>query len=369
MPAGQAATARRLAPMAFALACTSLVLCGVGCADPEGVSPRERSRLSVIRDERPGTVRIEGIGPIRGFTRGRDNTFVHCLELILDAAGREIGYDELMGISGMAFRVQFRVDRWDVGNPDPLVGEDCLPALFEGIGWEYEVWIVRRDEFSEADALRRAIEQSISLNRLPVLAANIMPPEDWGIITGYRRDRTWLCRAYNPRAMRQDCAAKGWPTAVVLLNRQLNRPDPKLAHKASIRRAIELFDKRSARTHALGPKAFDEWCHSLRSARDAGYVHANFWTYVNLIDSRSAAVRYLRSIAKEFGSRATHVNAAADEYDKEVRALLDGLKDVATVERYPDSLPPAGMRDKQINSLKKAKAFEQEAITSLRKAV
>ncbi len=360
---------QRVVPTLLVLAGAGLILNGFGCASPEGISPRERSRLSVIRDERPGTVRIDGIGLIRGFARGRDNTFMHCLELVLDAAGRKIEYDELMGISGMAFRLQFRVDRWDVGNPDPLVGEDCLPALFSGIGWKYEVWIVRRDEFSEADALRRAIERSISNDRLPVLAANIMPPEDWGIITGYRRDKTWLCRAYNPGATRRDCPAKGWPTAVVILNQKLNRPSLKLVHKASIRRAIDLFDKRSTRSHALGPKAFDEWCQSLRGARNAKYVHANFWTYINLIDSRAAAVRYLRSIAKEFGSRATHINAAADEYDKEVRLLLDGLTDVATVQQYPASLPPASMRDRQIGTLRRAKALEQKAIISLRKAI
>jgi hypothetical protein len=214
-------TAERASKVAAAvLTAIIAIVSGIGCAPETGSSQRERSTVSVIRDERPGLVRIDGIGPIRGFAKGRDNTFMHCLELVLAATGRGVGYDELMGLSGLAFRVQFRMDQWDVGNPDPLVGADCLKALFPAIGWEYETWIVRQDEIAEANSLRQAINQSIDRG-IPVLAANIIPPEDWGIILGYRPDRVWLCRSYNGGAERVDQPAKGWPTAVVILTRRL----------------------------------------------------------------------------------------------------------------------------------------------------
>ncbi|HVP10683.1 MAG TPA: hypothetical protein VMV94_05780 [Phycisphaerae bacterium] len=361
--------ARRLIRVAvgFAVATTWTIIIA-GCEPAAGSSSKERSKISVIRDERPGLVRIEGIGPIRGFAKGRDNTFMHCLELVLEASGRPIGYDELMGVSGLAFRIQFRTDQWDVGSPDPLVGADCLPALFSAIGWDYETWVVRRDEISEAEALRQAVKQSIDRGT-PVLAANIIPPEDWGIIVGYRPDRSWLCRSYNGGAERTDQPAKGWPTAAVILTRRLTRPDPVKAYAASIRRAIELFDKRSEGSHSLGTKAFDDWCQSLRSARDEKYVHANFWTYIGLIDARAAAVRYLRSIAKQFGPREIHLNVAADWYDKEVQLLLKQIRDVPSVRTYPDSLPPKEMRDHQIDVLRQAQIFEKNAVESLRKAL
>jgi len=350
------------------LAVTAAAFLATGCPAPEGASPRERSRVSLIRDERPGHARIDGVGPIRGFAKGRDNTFTHCLELVLEATGRPIAYDELMGLGGMAFRAQFRVDQWDVGNPDPLVGENCLPTLFAAVGWEYETWVVRMDELAEANALRQAVNQSID-HLTPVLAANLIPPEDWGIITGYRPDKTWLCRSYNGGADRFDQPARAWPTAVVILTKRLPRPDPVKARAESIRRAVALFDKRSAGPYSLGQKAFDDWCQSLKTARDERYVHANFWTYIGLIDARAAAVRYLRSFAAEFGPKEQYLNMAADRYNREVELLLKGLSDVPSAQSYPDSMPPREMRERQINVLLQAQALERDAVDALRKAM
>jgi len=345
-----------------------LALLATSCSTPEGVSPRERSRLSLIRDERPGHARIDGVGPIRGFARGRDNTFTHCLELVLEATGRPIGYDELMGLGGMAFRIQFRTDQWDVGNPDPLVGENCLPTLFAAVGWEYEPWVVRMQELAEVNALRRVVNESVD-HLIPVLAANLIPPEDWGIIVGYRPDKTWLCRSYNGGADRIDQPAKAWPTAVVVLTKCLPRPDPVKAHADSIRRAVALFDKRSSGSYSLGQKAFDDWCQNLKTVKNEKYVHANFWTYIGLIDARAAAVRYLRTIASEFGPKEQYLNLAAERYNKEVELLLKGLSDVPPAATFPDAPPPREMRDRQINVLLQAQALEREAMDALRKAL
>lgn len=348
----------------FAAIC---LCCAPGCEEPIQPSPRERARVAVIR-ERPGEARVEGLGPIRGFAQGRDCTFMHCLELVLEAGGQGVRYDELMGLSGAAFRLQFRMDRWDVGNPDPVVGDNCLPRLFPAIGWAWELRVVRRDEHTEANALRQTIEQSINRG-IPVLAANIIPPEDWGVITGYRRDRSWLCRAYHGGAEREDRPATGWPSAVVLLNRAIPRQSSTEARADSIRHAIELFEKGRTGDYAVGEKAFDTWCQSLTAAREENYVHPNFWTYVGLIDARGAAVRHLRSIAGEFGPRALHVNLAADWYDQEVRLLLSALDAVPPKRRFPDSLPPVELRNRQIEILRQAQSLERSAIDALKKAI
>jgi hypothetical protein len=362
---GRADAARPRSWFLFLATLPALVL--PACAPPGATPVRERSRITIVR-EKAGERRLKGIGPILGFARGRDSTFTHCLQLVLEATGRKIGYDELMGLSGLAFRTQFRVDRWDVGNPDPLVGESCLKALFSAIGWDCKLQVARRDRPPEVDALRRAIRQSIDQG-WPVLAANIIPPEDWGIITAYRRDRTWLCRSYNGGAERADRPAAGWPTAVVLLTRRHPRPPAKQAHIASLRRAVELFEKRRSGQRALGQRAFDHWCESLRGIVDRHYFHPNFWTYIGLIDARAAAVRYLRSIRKEFGQRGLHIASAAQWYDKEVQLLLKGLRDVPCESDFPDSLPPFEMRERQINILRQAQSYERSAIASLKKAL
>lgn len=354
------------AVLAFALTFLSpLFLCGCPKQDSMPPAPRERSRISIVR-ERPGEVRVEGVGPIRGFANGRDCTFMHCLELVLEAVGRKIGYDELMGISGMAFRTQFRTDAWDVGNPDPLVGESCLDVLFAGIGWDCEVKIVRRDDYAEVDALYRTVDKSID-GGIPVLAANIIPPEDWGIIVGYRGPRTWLCRSYNGGAEQMDRPATGWPSAVVLLTNRKNRPDPHKVHVDSIRRAVELYEKKGGGSIVWGARASETWRDNLRSPKERSYVHANFWTYVNLIDARGAAVRYLRSIAKEFGAKENHIGMAADFYESEVRLLLQGIGNVPSEHAYGNIMPPAEMRNKQIETLRQAQSLEEKAMETLKK--
>lgn len=346
---------------------TLLGFSGCEAPEPDGRAPIvERSRLSKVRQG--GTLRIEGIGPIVGWAKGRDNTFIHCLELVLDAAGRKIGYDELMGLSGLAFRIQFNVERWDVGNPDPLVGEECLRPLFAAIGMKPAVRVVRQHEEAQKATLRGEIKRSIEQG-IPVLAANIIPPEDWGIITGYRPDGTWLCRSYNGGASRQDRPAKGWPTAVVLLKRRFRRPSPRVKHTESLRRAVKLFNQRKSGSYALGRKAFDDWCQSLKAVQRHSYIHPNIWTYVSLIDARGAAVRYLRDIAPEFGPRERYVLQAADLYEQEVRLLRRGYTNVPSERAFPDSLPPREYRRRQIKTLREAQKLEQQAIAALDRAV
>jgi hypothetical protein len=119
----------------------------------------------------------------------------------------------------------------------------------------------------------------------------------------------------------------------------------------------------------LGSKAFDHWSQALRGARERQYIHPNFWTYIGLIDARGAAVRYLRSIAAEFGPRASHLTTAADWYDKEVRLLLGGLSDVPSEAQLAGSLPAMEMRNRQIDILRQAQNYEREAIAALKRAM
>lgn len=340
------------------------------CASP---SPKpvelqpERTRITRI-SEQPGSVRLDGLSPLAGFAHGKDCTFIHCLEIVTEGLGRPFGYDELMGVSGMAFRLQFRADRWDVGNSDPLVGESNLDLLFGAVGWEYEVRVVRRDQMSEAAALRGQIAQSLDRS-VPVLAANIIRPEDWGIVVGYRADQQWLCRSYNEGALSTDTIANGWPTAVVLLNRRIPPAARQNVLKASIRQAIDLFQRRQSGRYALGSQAFDAWSRSLRSASDRSYIHPNAWTYVCLMDARASAARYLRSVSREFGAQGKHLEAAAIIYEEELRVLREGYRYVPSESSFPDSMPPQEMRDRQIDTLQRAKSHEEQAIAELERAL
>ena len=156
-------------------------------------------------------------------------------------------------------------------------------------------------------------------------------------------------------------------TAVVLLTNRKNRPDAHKSHVDSLRRAVEQFEKKPAGGIALGRQAFETWITNLRSPKDRTYIHANFWTYVSLIDARGAAVRYLRSIAKEFGGKDLHVGMAADYYDSEALLLLQGLSNVPAEHSYLNAMPPAELRNKQIDLLRQALVLEEKALESLKR--
>src|SRR5262249_39555425 len=110
-------------------------------------------------------------------------------------------------------------------------------------------------------------------------------------------------------------------------------------------------------------------CMSLRTANERRYIHANFWAYICLIDVRAAAVRYLKAIAPEFGSKQIHIQAAADLYDMEVRLLMRGLEFVPPEHKFPDSLPPPDLRKHEIEALQEARDLEARAVDSLKKAL
>src|SRR5262249_58519212 len=105
--------------------------------------------------------------------------------------------------------------------------------------------------------VRQAVGASLDRG-VPVLATNLIPPENWGIITGQAdHGRQWWCRTYDEGS--SDVPAQGWPTAVVILGASRSRPDRKTAHRASITRAIALHDKAIVADFAQGRKAVDEW--------------------------------------------------------------------------------------------------------------
>jgi len=340
-----------------------LLIAGAGCSSKSGSIDGDKPRLVPVKvgDD----VRLTNLDPLNGWGEDRDCTFMHCLETALAGVGRPIGYDELMGLSGMAFRTQFRVGIWDGSNPDPLVGEACLPPLMSAIGYDAETIIPRKNDAADAARVRTAVAGSLDRGA-PVLATNLIPPENWGIITGYlNHGSQWWCRTYDAGSF--DVPATGWPTAVVILTKALPRPSAKAAHRASIARAIELHDKAIVETFAQGGKAFDEWEQMLERVTDRDYMQPNAWTYVSLIDARGAAVRYLRSIAPEFGKQRNLIEQAAESYERQRELLRNGLPAVQWPQDFPRGVPPFATRQRQIAVLREAAILDDEAIDALRK--
>jgi hypothetical protein len=322
------------------------------------------SRISVVRIG-PDEVRLTGVDAIRGYGRNRDNSFMHCLELSLEAMGRPIDYDELMGLSGAAFRVQFCRIGWCPGAADALAGYDCVAPVMASVGVTYQAYFTGRPDDAERERLRRDIVASIDKG-LPILASNIIPP-DWGVIVGYRRDgRTWFGRGYTGESRKQDRAVEQWPPVVVTLSDPAPIADMRPAYLASIGRAVTLFDSPRAGEYLLGRAAIEQWIRSLEQVTDRSYIQPNAWLFVSLIDARVAASRYLRRIAPTLGPYRAALEKAADLYAQEA-TLLDARRSFAPFPAdFPSGMPPERHRQRQIQALQLALALEVQAVDLLR---
>lgn len=337
-----------------------------GCAGPAILPPQDRVRIAVIRVGSHEAM-LDGIEPIRGFGVERDNTFMHCLELVLAALGRPIPYEDLMGLGGAAFRLQVRVDTWCSSGPDALVGYDCVAPVMAAAGLDYVTYYPRRDSDSDVQRVRKEVVRSIDLG-LPVLASNVIPPADWGIITGYRqRGAEWRCRAYADAARDRDQRAVDWPLAVVVISPPKPPSDMRPACMASLKRAVELYETSLAGDYVLGRAAFDHWSRQLMLAHDRSYIQPNAWTYVSLLDARTAASRYLRGLAAKLPAHQGTLNEAADLYAREAELLRAGLADVPFPAQLPVGLASPDMRRRQVEVLRESRDLEAQAIELLKR--
>lgn len=356
---------RRLIVGALAVALTLIV----GCPPPPPsfVVTKDRVRIGIVQTQ--GDVRISGLAPLRGWGEQRDSPFMHALEVVINGLGRDVDYDELMGLSGFAFRTQFHVDAWDPSVPDPLVGSDCVRPLVAAIGFDCEVHYLGAGAGGET---HRKIVESID-HGLPVLATNLIPPENWGIVTGYRDGgRTLWCRVYDAGdagpALAQDVVATSEPTAVLFVRGRRPRPDAALVHKESIGWAVRQYEQPAADGFAFGAAAFDAWCRMLEHLSSSAALQTNAWTYVSLVDARGAAARYLRRIAPEFGLARGAIERAATAYERERQLLVDHLDAIAWPRDHADGVAPADKVRRQIATLREAAKLEASAIAAMRLA-
>jgi len=292
---------------------------------------------------------------------------MHCLELILDAMGRPLDYNQLMGLGGAAFRVQMHRAEWDAAAADPFVGYDVVAPIMQAIGVEYQIHAVDNPRSSEADVLRRDVTRSIEAG-VPVLANNIIPPTDWGIITGYNDGGSvWLCRAYADDARNVDRPVRDWPAGVVVVSPPAAIANLRPAYLESIHRAISLYETGSADEYVLGRAALEAWAEKLNNVTDRQYMHANAWLYVSLVDARRAAAEYLKALAALMPDQRGHLQAAADLYAREAALLADAQAHVPFPRQYQMGFPPATIRARQATALRQASELERQAVEALKR--
>ena len=248
---------------------------------------------------------IENV-PVLGWGKGRECTFAGALEAATAATKHPHNYADIMGWTGLAFRV-----RWFCGNErvrwcgSCAVGEmeDEIASAAEATGWGLRVEVHQ----NEPDMSRFAPEIIASINAgKPVPAYD--DRLDMAVIYGYRDDgKTLLFRDYHqgekPHAL--PIAKLGWLWIF------LGEFTGGLTRYEALAKAMEMASHNWRRgTGREGPEeywygqaALEKWlediadCDKFSEDERAQLFSTSWWNFITLVDARKAAVAFINDNA------------------------------------------------------------------------
>jgi hypothetical protein len=323
---------------------------------------------------------IDGVKPMEEWGGGRECTFVEALSTAMLAIGEDADYDYLMGVSGMAFRLQMREPDWCASAPDAGCGFDATRTAWEALGYGWHSRVTDETKPESRLKTREAIVDSID-DGFPVLAMDLEDGMDWGVIAGYADGgRTLLCRT---KESRSDCYSgnKKWPWLTNFIDRKKSDPDRRVNYVRSLDLAVELAGTTEYGGFTSGYAAYNMWINHLADDRffdgiDPGRLREltqpNAWCFYSLYDARASAARYLGALRDEFASISTagnHLSAATEIYGRIAQVLGDGQRNAPFPSQLGEGLWTRGMRHEQAGVLAAVLALEKEAVFELQAAL
>lgn len=348
-----------------------------------------------------GKVFIPGLEKYRIGAGQTECTLIAALAGAMQALGEPYTYEDLMGMSGAAFRMQIHQPNWCPSSPHASCGFSCEGVATNVVPYAFTYHWIGKDAAKFAQAREAAVA---SIDRgIPALISS----EETGIVLGYTDGgQTLLGRApYDPsggyvplkrmhvlvnsRIPDSDVYA---PWVIWTLKPGKPVPPRKEVLVASLRRALTLAGSERSPSvpgsdegayYASGFSAWDTWIRQLRDAKrfetmDSGALStamlANGSIYYGLLDARFSAAIYLKNIAGEFDPKAVkHLRAAADLYQR--------MAEKGLCQRCPTEIAPMPhmlkkgqkwtqeMRNAEADILEKALDLERRAVMEIDKAV
>ena len=315
---------------------------------------------------------LEGVEKLEG----PGSTFIGALAAAMRAIGEDVSFDYLMGVSGVAFRLQVHQPNWCSSSPDAGVGFNCIDSAMKALGYRVDRIGPHEGKHEDIEKTREAIGRSINRG-YPVVAINLMGSMDWGTIVGYEDSgKVFLCRTYYDETDAYSrVETKKCPPSVLVIGEKERTPDRRENLLRSLEIAVQLAHTERFGEYASGLNAYERWTadllddsrfRDLEDKRLLSLADTKGWCYRNLVGARAAAARYVRSMMEEFeGESAKHVSEAAGLYEKVSEKLKDGWK-------YAPQFPPEGkhwtkeMRHAQAHVLKETLALERKAVDELK---
>lgn len=329
---------------------------------------------------RKTTVHCEGdkvwLEGVQGWSDGDKESSVHAAQAsVMSALGEAISYDYLLGISGLAFRLQVSTDGFCSSSPHPACGYQCIECSTRALPWDIQSYSAAADDKVKVAAVRQAVMASIDRG-IPAQFSN----EEDGIIVGYQRGgEAWICLHPQQHGGKQPYLEANWPWGVTVYStRKTAMPELKTLVIESLQQAVAMAITETApEDYHVGFKAWDDYIAKLEILEKAdGKTRAslqqgNAWIYECLGKHRGAAAVYLRQVAPLFDdTAAAHLRLAADQYEALSGKVLSGDKGLWDVAPYPSgqAWTPAQIAD-QVRRLKAALPLEHAAISEIERAL
>jgi hypothetical protein len=318
-----------------------------------------KSRVIETKDK----VFIENI-PRLEWGRNTDNSFVRSVQLSLNALGENYTYEFLMGISGSAFRLHFNPD-WCPSSADSTTGFDVSKILFKSLAYKCELHSIDDNKFNDIKSLYQKIITQINLG-IPIIAINLKVCPEWGIITGYLKNKPGiLCRTYFDKTDEYTLAERA-PWLTFFIGEKGESLDKNTLFKNSLKIAVQLAKTNEFGDYKSGFSAFEKWIEELKKqsvsikTKKFKEYEVNLTIFNYLTDARQAAVKYLASMNKD--NKIKRGDLILDNYKKEVDILKDTQKNILP---SFDSKPKNWTEEiinKQIDILTQVLSIEKETI-------
>jgi hypothetical protein len=319
---------------------------------------------------------LEGV---KGWFCGDKESSVHAAqEAVMQAVGEGTTYDDLVGVSGLAFRMQVHKELCP-SSPHPCCGFPCVARSTQALPWKVRVFEVKPDDAPRVKEARQAVVESITRG-VPVQYGS----EEDGVIVGYHRDgEEWICLHPYRDGGAKTFVETMWPWGVVVFTGPKEaRPSKRELAVGALRQAVEMAKAEQSGDYFVGFKAWDAYVAKLEALEQGddkarqGAMLGNAWIYECLAQYRGVAARYLRDVACEFdGPAAAHLLRAADLYEQMSNEVLrDKEHCVVTVAPYGWALKKgetwtSERRQAQIARLRRALPLERAAIAELESAL
>jgi hypothetical protein len=265
----------------------------------------------------------------------------------IEYTGDPVSYEEVMGVSGAAWRLIWNPGQW---SPDNLIMAWYGPLLAEkriadAFGYQYEYLDRRREtprsEANSEEVVTARIRAEIDAGR-PAMAIGIAGPEEC-LVAGYRKSgKVLLVQSFFERSDGY-IETSDWYDKLEFLGLHLftktgERKSKRQNLIEALQWAVEMASMTEAGGRAAGPAAYDAWAQDMLREEDfAGgdpdALRENCLGIgdngIILLCARKVAADYLAMMQDEVGSQARrHLLAAAELHRREsetMGAAHDGM--------------------------------------------